>query len=155
MSESSFSSFQRSAPELATAGRRLLVGADGVAIGYLATASPAGAVHLSPVCPVFCGDDLYLIASLRTVKVRDLRRHGAYALHAFLGADDEEFQISGVAAEVRDPEERAAVHEAVPFAAFERGDPIFRLGIERALWVWWENAGRPDTRPVRQRWPAR
>ena len=48
----------------------------------------------------------------------------------------------------------AAVHAAIPFASFDRADPIFRLGIERALWVYWERAGKPDTKAVRRRWSA-
>jgi len=41
---------------------------------------------------------------------------------------------------------------AIPFAAFQRSDPIFRLSIDRALWVYWERVGQPNTRPVRRRW---
>ena len=34
-------------------------------------------------------------------------------------------------------------------------DPIFRLAVERALWVYWECVGQPDTKPIRRRWPPR
>jgi hypothetical protein len=71
---------------------------------------------------------------------------------AFLGKNDEELQLAGRASGVLDAGERARVHAAIPFAAFGRSDPIFRLGIERALWVFWERVGQPDTRPVRRRW---
>lgn len=148
----SWANFEREAPRLATAGRRLLVGADGVAIGFLATAASGARLHLSPVCPVFCGEQLYLIAAAHTPKAADLRARGAYALHAFLGQNDEEFQIGGRAVEVLEKQERAAVHAAVRFAAFNRADPIFSLGIERALWVYWERVGQPDTKAVRERW---
>ena len=37
--------------------------------------------------------------------------------------------------------------------AFKTTDPIFRLSVERALWVYWERAGQPDTKAVRRRWP--
>ena len=113
-----------------------------------------GAPHLSPVCPIFCGEDLYLSAGAGTPKAGDLRASGVYVLHAFLGASDEEFQLAGRAVEVAEPEERAAVHAAIPFKAFQRSDPIFRLGVERALWVYWERAGQPDTKAVRRRWRA-
>lgn len=148
----SWADFERGAPEMAAAGRRRLVGEDGVAIGFLATTSPAGVPHLSPVCPIFCGDHLYLSAGTRTPKVRDLRDNGAWVLHAFLGENDEELQLAGCGVEVLDADERASVHEAIPFAAFGRDDPIFRLEIERALWVFWERVGQPDTRAVRRRW---
>lgn len=149
----SFAAFAASAPDLAAAARRLFVGADGVAIGFLASASAAARPHLSPVCPVFCGDELYLVAVARSPKAADLRENGAYVLHAFLGASDEELQLAGRAREVESAEERAAVHAAIPFASFGRTDPIFRLGVERALWVHWERAGQPDTKAVRRRWP--
>lgn len=150
----SWADFARRDPELAGAARRRLVGEDGVAIGFLATASGAGVPHLSPVCPVFCGAHLYLSAGTSTPKVRDLRENGAWVLHAFLGENDEELQVAGRSVEVREPAERAAVHEAIPFAAFRREDPIFRLDFERALWVYWERVGQPDTRAVRRRWIA-
>jgi hypothetical protein len=146
--------FEATASELAAAGRRLLVGADGVAIGFLATASAAGRPHLAPVCPIFCGERLYLSVGAHTPKRRDLADPAGYVLHAFLGKNDEEFQIAGRAREVGDEGERSAVHEAIPFPAFQQDDPIFELGIELCLWCWWENVGRPDTRPVRRRWRA-
>jgi hypothetical protein len=151
----SWGEFERAAPGFAAAGRRLLVGEDGVAIGFLATSSASGTPRLAPVCPIFCGDQLYLSAGARTPKVRDLRANGAFTLHAFLGQNDEEFQISGSSTEVIDPPERSAVHAAIPFAAFKKDDPVFRLAIERALWVYWERVGEPDTRAVRRRWPTR
>jgi hypothetical protein len=150
----SWNEFERAAPEFASAGRRLLVGSDGVAIGFLATVSASGTPHLAPVCPVFCGDHLYLSAGTRTPKARDLRANSCFTLHAFLGEKDEEFQISGPTSEVTDPAERTAVHEAIPFTSFQKDDPIFRLSIERSLWVYWERVGHPDTRAVRKRWPS-
>jgi hypothetical protein len=149
----SFADLETAAPDLAAAARRLLVGADGVAIGFLATVTAGGRPHLGPVCPVFCGDDLFVVAAAKTPKVSDLRTNGAFVLHAFLGANDAELQLAGTAEEVEASDARAAVHEAIPFASFDRSDPIFRLRIERALRVYWERVGEPDTRPVRRRWP--
>jgi hypothetical protein len=148
----SWAEFDSAAPEFATAGRRLLTGPEGIAIGFLATITQAKAPRLAPVCPIFCGDHLYLSAGAHTPKVRDLSLQKAYVLHAFLGENDEEFQISGTASEVMDPEERAAVHEAISFPAFDASDPVFRFDIERALWVHWERAGQPDTKAVPKRW---
>jgi hypothetical protein len=147
----SWAEFEQRAPEFGAAGRRLLIGADGVAIGFLASVARDGAPHLSPVCPIFSRSDVYLSAPERRPKVADLRASGRYVLHAMLGASDEEFQIAGRAFEVGDAGERAAVHAAIRFAAFGVEDPIFRLAIERALWVFWERVGQPDTRPVRRR----
>jgi ketosteroid isomerase-like protein len=149
----SWSEFEKAAPEFGAAGRRLLIGMDGVAIGFLASVGARGAPHLAPVCPIFCGAHLYLSAGAHTPKAADLRSSGNYVLHAFLAADDEEFQVAGRALEVHDQTECAAVHAAIPFAAFKTTDPIFRLSIERALWVCWERVGQPETQPVRRRWP--
>jgi hypothetical protein len=151
----SWAGFEAAAPDFAAAlQRRLHAGIDGVPIAWLATVSGAGRPHLSPVCPIFRADDVYVIAGAATPKSRDLRATGVYVMHAFLGENDEETQVAGRADEVRSPDERAAVHAAVRFAAFKRDDPIFRLGIERALWTYWENVAKPDTRPVRRRWVA-
>jgi hypothetical protein len=155
MPGSSWAEFERAAPELGAAGRRRLVGSDGVAIGFFASVSARARPRLSPVCPIFCRDDLYLSAGAHTPKVADLRATRDYVLHAFLGANDEEFQIAGAVTEVDEEAERAAVHAAIPFGAFKRTDPIFRLGVERALWVYWENVGKPDTKAIRRHWPAR
>jgi Pyridoxamine 5'-phosphate oxidase len=149
----SFASFEAAAPELGAAARRLFVGADGVAIGFLATVSERGRPHLAPVCPIFCGDDLFVVAAAHSPRTADLRTNTAFVLHAFLGQSDEEFQLAGRTLEIQGAEERAAVHAAIPFAAFQRTDPIFRLDVERALWVYWERAGQPDTKAVRRRWP--
>jgi hypothetical protein len=146
--------FEREAPEFAAAGRRLMVGDDGVAIAFLATSSSEGQARQAPVCPIFCGDWLYLSASGGSPKVRDLREGGRFSLHAFLGENDEEFQLQGSAVEVEGEVERAAVHAAIAFPAFEANDPIFRLEFERAVWVYWEKVGQPDTRAVRKRWVA-
>ena len=144
--------FERLAPDFAEAARRLLIGSDEVAIAFLATVTKANAPRLAPVCPIFCGDDVYLSAGARTPKVRDLRAKKAYAIHAFLGKNDEELQFSGASSEVTDARERAAVHEAIAFAAFDKRDPIFRLVVERALWVYWERVGQPNTKAIRKRW---
>jgi hypothetical protein len=150
----SWSQFERQASDFAEAGRRLLVGADGVAIAFLATTSAAGQPRQAPVCPIFSGDGLYLSAGAHTPKVGDLRANRRFALHAFLGANDEEFQLQGLAIEVDEQTERSAAHGAIPFPAFDRNDPIFRLEIQRAIWVYWERVGRPDTSAVRRRWVA-
>ena len=149
---SSWTEFARLAPDFAEAGRRRLVGADGVAIGFLSTVSARGEPRMAPVCPIFSGDDLYLSAGGHTPKVGDLRHRRAFVLHAFLGANDEEFQVSGTATEVIDAMERSAVHRAIPFKAFDRADPIFRLTIDRVLWIYWERVGEPGTKPIRRRW---
>jgi len=151
----SWGDFESAAPEFATAARRLLIGPDGVAIGFLATASQDGTPHMAPVCPIFAGTNLYLSAATRTPKVRDLRANPRYSLHAFLGPDDEEFQLLGSSYEVISETERDAVHKAIRFGSFDVEHPIFRLSILGAVWVYWEKVGQPDTRAVRKRWQSK
>lgn len=145
--------FAARAPEFAGAGARLLMpGGDGISIGFLATTAERGRPRLAPVCPIFCGPGIYLSVGAPTPKRADLALRGHYVLHAFLGAQDEEFQFSGRARRVDDASECEAVVDAIPFGAYDAEDPIFELLVERALWVVWENVGQPGSRPVKRRW---
>jgi hypothetical protein len=144
----SWAEFARAAPDFAAAGMRLLVQGDGVAIGFLA--SVGAGLHLAPVCPIFCVDAVYVSVGRRTPKRRDLDADGRFVLHALLGRNDEEFRIDGRASIVSAERVRAAVHAAIRFGAFDRADPIYRLDIGAAMWGFWENVGRPGTRPVRR-----
>ena len=145
---------EAAAPDFAKAARRLFIGSDGVAIGFLATASREGAPHIAPVCPIFAEDNLYLSAGTHTPKVRDLRGNPSFALHSFLGQNDEEFQLIGSSCEVTSEDERDTAHKAIRFGSYDKDHPIFRLSIGVALWIYWENAGQPDTKAVRKRWDA-
>lgn len=149
----SWAELKSAEPLFAEAGERLFIGADDVAIGFFTTTSK-DIPRISPVCPVFHANDIYLVAGAATPKIKDLQTNPHYALHAFLGENDEEFRISGRADLVLDLSERSAVHKAIPFASFEKHDPIFRLGVTSILWVYWENVGQVTTRPVRRLWSA-
>lgn len=145
--------FEQANPDLAAAGRRLLTPQGDVSIGFLATIGDA--LHLAPVCPIFCAPGVYLSVGRRTPKRRDLDGDGRYVLHAFLATNDEEFRIAGRAMCVRDETERGRVHGAIRFGAFDRSDPLYVLDVESSMWGYWENVGRPGTRPVRRQWPTR
>ncbi len=145
--------FAEAAPEFAEAGKRLLTPVGDVSIGFLATIGDA--LHLAPVCPIFCEPGLYLSVGAVTPKRRDLERDGRYVLHAFLAANDEEFRVAGRAVLVLNETDRARVHGAIRFGAFDRTDPVFALDIESSMWGHWENVGRPGTRPVRRFWRSR
>ncbi len=145
--------FERAAPDFAAAGIRLLTQHDGIAIGFIATVHQA--LHLAPVCPIFCERGVYLSVGASTPKRRDLDRDGRYVLHAFLAADDEEFRIAGRAEPINDSQLCSRVHQAIRFGAFDRDDPIYHLRIESSMWGYWEQVGRPGTRPVRRHWRAR
>ena len=145
----SWAALAASEPELADAGRRLLAGADGVPIAFLATSSADGRPRISPVCPIFWDNELYLSVGAHTPKVRDLLANGGYALHAFLRERDEEFQVSGQAVHITEQNERRQVHQAIQFPVFNADDPIFRLELRRCLWSRWDAASeRPSQRRV-------
>ncbi|MGH9032618.1 MAG: pyridoxamine 5'-phosphate oxidase family protein [Acidimicrobiia bacterium] len=119
----SWAAFEAAAPEFGVAGRRLLAGSDGVPIAFLATVTRRGRPHLSPACPIFSGENLYLSAGAATPKVSDLRASSWYALHAFLADSDEEFQVAGSALELNSEPERSRVHADIKFGAFSKEDP--------------------------------
>ena len=122
-------------------------------IGFLATTGADGTPHLAPVCPISALGGLYLSAGEGTPKIRDLALRRRYTLHAFLGEGDEEFQISGNATLIEDPDERDRVQAAITFQ-YGAKDPIFRLDVERCLWAHWVKPGQPGTYPVKRRWPG-
>ena len=146
--------FERAAPDFAEAGLRLFATAqdEGVLIAYMATVSANGTPRIAPVCPIHAGGELFISAGTTTPKVRDLQERGRYALHAFLGAGDEEFQIWGQATRIGDDGARARVHAAIRFQ-FDAEDPVFALDVKRCRWGYWVNPGRPGTYPVHKRWP--
>jgi hypothetical protein len=142
--------FEREAPELAARGKKLI---QGQYLAFLATVRSDGRPRLHPVCPVFADGGLYVATRPVSPKVRDLRSNEFYALHAMLGADDEEFLIFGKVAR----EESADTIEAMRCAAkhtIRTDDLIFEFLIEKCLWGVWENVGKPDTFAHRKRWVA-
>jgi general stress protein 26 len=147
----SWAEFLAEEKSLAESGRKLLSGEGDSPIAFIATCTNNGTPHLAPVCPIFSGDHLYVSTGTKTPKRTDLEENGSYVLHAFLGNNDEEFQIAGKAFIVRDLEEINQVHSSIRFT-FKPEDPIYRLELSRALWCFWENVGQPDTFPVRKRW---
>ncbi len=146
----SWSDFRRAAPEIAGVGRRLLHHPEHGEVAILATTARGDAPRVAPVCPVFTDQGMYVLASAATPKVAQLRRDPRYALHAQVGADDLEFQVSGRVRVVDSTAERSEVLAAVPFESFDREDPIFELLIGRALTVTWPSPGQP----VKLRWVA-
>lgn len=150
MSLVTWSELERAAPDIAAIGRRLLHRPDRGEVAILATVDHRGAPRVAPVCPVFLDTTVYVLASAGTPKVPQLRRDPRYALHAQVGADDLEFQITGRARLLDSATERAEVLDAVPFDSFDLDDPIFELLIGSAVAVTWP---APDS-PVRLRWVA-
>ena len=114
--------FEQEAPELAQCGRRLLGG--DATTGFISTVARDGRPRIAPVSPIFTPDNLYISVGQNTPKRFDLINDGRYVLHANLGADGQEFQVSGRATLVTDAAERDLAHAAITFQ-FKREDPIF------------------------------
>ncbi len=84
--------FRELAPDIANSAMALFAREGREPCGFLATVTAAGRPRFSPVCPIFLGHGVYVAVAHGTPKAKDLAVRGAYVLHAFLAADDEEFQ---------------------------------------------------------------
>lgn len=132
-----WSEFRERAPDIVRDAQALLSPDGEEPRGFLATVSAAGQPRLSPVCRIFCGDDIYISTAMHTLESKDLAQDGSYVLHAFLGEGDEEFQLSGHAELITDEAHRARVQDEFSFPAFDRDVPVFELLISRALRATW------------------
>ncbi len=146
----SWKAFKSEKQDWANAALRIFSPTDD-SIGFLATVSKDGRPRMAPVCPIFTTEGLYLSASRKTPKCFDLINDGRFVLHAFLGENDEEFQLSGNARLITDTEERSYAHSLITFQ-FDPDDDLFELMMDRALWAYWINPGQPGTRVVKQSW---
>src|SRR5215510_2821019 len=106
-------------------------------LGYLATIRADGGPRVHPVSPAVLDGRLYVYCLLSSLKLRDLRVDGRYALHSWPkpftddGFDDEEFYLTGRATPVADSE----LHERISKAVGDRpqSGASFELDIERAM----------------------
>ncbi len=114
-------------------------------VALLGTINGRGDPALSPVCPIFADDAIFVLISKDTPKHQHLLANPRYALHAQVGADDLEFQISGDCRFIEDTGERGAVIDAIPFPDFDPSDPIVELLIEHALTVTWMDGRNKNT----------
>jgi hypothetical protein len=144
---SSWQRLEDGAPEIASAGRRLLT-IPGVGFGYLATADVRGAPRIHPINVVFHDGGLYAFI-VPSPKLGDLRRDGRYALHS-TGTEEisDEFCVMGRAHEA--PFElRPAVVAAAGYTVND-DHVLVELGAERALWAAWTTP--PRWPPTYHRW---
>ena len=149
----SWHTFKQLKPDWVEAAERLHLqpGSNHDGIGMLATVARDGRPRMAPVCPILANEDLWLCVSNYTVKSFDLQNDGRYVLHAFLGTDDEEFQISGSVNIVRGSDHKSSIQSAITFQ-YDPDDMICELTLNRAIWAYWVNPGQPGTRVVKQRW---
>jgi len=143
--------FERLAPEIAGAGRRLLERSE---VAMLATVSASGRPRLHPFVPRIVDGRFLAFIMDSSPKIQDLRIRRQFALHALPGEHDEEFLVSGEAVEL-DPglpvRDRAA--DAMGFATgVDAHHVLFEFRFDRALHTEWLDFGTPDHRPRYSRW---
>jgi len=143
----SWSDFESEAPEIAEAGRRLLP-----VVAMLATVSRTGRPRVHPFCPAIAEGQLWAFVMLESPKRRDLDERGHYAIHALLGADDEEFFIAGMATRRNDENLREIALAAMPYHDADTRHILYEFQLERALWTRWENFQQPGMRPIHRPW---
>jgi hypothetical protein len=149
--EVAWAEFAAAMPAMAAAGRRLLY-QHGPGLGYLATVRADGGPRLHPVCPHIAEDALWVFVGHGSPKRQDLLRDGRYALHAFPDPNvDDEFYVTGNAAECDDDALIARVRADLPFNS-QPDDRPFVLSVERALLSTY--GPRPSWPPEYTRWRA-
>ena len=151
----SWADLERDSPELAAAGRTLLVG-DGTGVGFLATVRKDGGPRVHPVAPVLSGGSLYVFVVNLSWKYRDLLRDGRYALHSSPTAGGgEEFYVTGAAVPAPSLATRAAAREACGNRLGNLDfEVLFELQIERALHTHWDGWGTEKAWPRYNKWSA-
>ena len=142
--------FERAAPDIARAGRRLLEEADGrPAVAFLATVGDDGRPRMHPFIPAIVDGALWAFVT-PSPKQGDLDRAGLYAIHSTLGPADESFFLSGTARRVDDAARRAAVATRMPYNDDVDDHACFEFGVDRVLWTTWTT----PTTPQFHRWRA-
>lgn len=142
--------FEAAAPDLAAAGRRLILRGD-VGEMLLATVRGAEAPRIHPINVAIVDGRLYAFI-LASAKRTDLERDGRYALHTHQDpASPSEFMVRGRASLVESAAERSA---AAAQWSFEVDDSytLFEFSIYAALVGVRDTAD--DWPPVYARWTA-
>lgn len=149
-----WSQFEASAPKIAAAGKRLL---ERYEVAYLATVSASGRPRIHPFVWKIVQGALVGFIMDKSPKIRDLGQRRQYAIHAWLGEEDEEFYVSGEALRRNeDAALRSAADAAMGYATggADEHHILYEFLIDRALWTTWADFGTPDHRPVYRRWSA-
>ena len=139
----SWSDFAAASPAEAAAGRALLE-RSGIGEGLLATVRGDDPPRIHPVHVRIVDGRLLTFVIVGSAKAGDLAADGRYALHAHQDpAAPHEFLVRGRAAEVTDPERRAAAAADWSFE-IDGGYVLYELAIDQAV------LGR---RPTADDWP--
>ena len=147
----SWGDFERSAPELAAHGRRLLAVEDHLG-GFLATIRGDGLPRIHPISLNVLDGRLYAFIT-HSAKRTDLIEDGRYALHSHQDLDvPKEFEIRGRVRFVDDPRERGPVADRWSFSPDETYW-LFELTLESA--VLGERSSPDEWPPRYTTWRAR
>ena len=133
----SWNEFERCAPEIAEAGKKLLF-QFGPGLAFLATVRKDGAPRLHPICPTVVDGCLYALIGPSSPKCGDLRRDGRYALHTFPPIDrDDEFLVMGRAYLIDDRAQEARVREDQVARGMKstQDEALFRFDVDRAMYA--------------------
>jgi hypothetical protein len=142
--------FARSAPELASAGQRLLEDEPGVpGVAFLGTVDIDGVPRIHPIIPAVHDTGLWAFV-IESPKQRDLDRSGRFAIHSRLGQGDESFYCAGGARRVDADAVRSAIAIQMPFSDIDALHVLYEFRIVRALWTTW----RTPTSPVHRAWTS-
>ena len=142
--------FERSAPEIAAAGHRLLEDAPGIpGVAFLATVGNDSTPRIHPFIPAVCDGRLWAFV-VESPKQRDLERTGQHAIHSRLGDRDESFTIAGTASRRDHLDDRDRVGDVMPYSDIDEHHVLYEFALVRALWTTWTT----PTTPVHHRWIA-
>ena len=139
-SMSTWDDVMTAAPDLATRVRERF---EQTGLALLATLRRDGAPRISGIETYFGDGQLWLGMMPQSLKAKDLRRDGRFALHAATAdkeMSDGDAKIAGVAIEVTDAGERAAFArgfaEATGYDPSETGDfHLFRLDVTEVVFL--------------------
>lgn len=143
--------FAAASPQLAERGERLLR----VGVAYIATTARNGSPRVHPFTPLIADDRLLAFIGKHTVKYANLLRDPRCAIHAVLGASDEEFMIIGRA--VVSDDWATAIQGAIEARKINmtsHNHVPFEFMLERVHWAVWQGLETPDIRRVAERWQA-
>lgn len=148
-------------PGVVALGRGTAVppGAPRFSIAYLATVRRDGAPRLHPFCPILACGRLFAAIPRSSPKGDDLRRDPRCVIHAMPGANDDEFCLRAVAAEVAADSETSLLVQQVVSRSGVGGmiesvsnDAIFEFDLQQVDVAQWRDIGQPGTYAVRRQW---
>ncbi len=142
--------FASSAPELSSAGERLLEDEPGIpGVAFLGTVGMDGVPRIHPFIPMVHDGGLWAFV-IESPKQRDLDRSGRFAIHSLLGPSDESFYCAGSARRVDAKKPRFVIALHMPFSDIDDLHVLYEFRIARALWTTW----RTPTSPVHRAWTS-